>query len=58
MNENCEFENKSQPSIQTKQDAQKVQEQLLEKKTQIIEDAPKLSLAIKNASFCLDLEKK
>ena len=54
MNENHEFENKSQPTIQTQQDAQKVQEQLLEKKTQIIEDAPKLSLAIKNASFCLE----
>ena len=53
MNENYETENQSKPSIQTKQDAQKVQEQLLEKKTQVIEDAPKLSLSIKNAPFYL-----
>lgn len=55
MNENYEFETKPQPSIRTKQDAQKVQEQLLEKKTQIIEDAPKLSLSIKNAPFYLGI---
>ena len=53
MNENYETENQSKPSIQTKQDAQRVQEQLLEKKTQVIEDAPKLSLSIKNAPFYL-----
>ncbi len=53
MNENYETEAQSKPSIQTKQDAQRVQEQLLEKKTQIIEDAPKLSLSIKNAPFYL-----
>ncbi len=29
MNENYETENQSKPSIQTKQDAQRVQEQLL-----------------------------
>ena len=55
MNENYEFETKSQSSIRTKQDAQKVQEQLLEKKTQIIEDAPKLSLSIKKAPFYLGI---
>ena len=53
MNENYETQNQSKPSIQTKQDAQRVQEQLLEKKTQVIEDAPKLSLSIKNAPFYL-----
>lgn len=53
MHENFETENQSKPSIQTKQDAQRVQRQLLEKKTQIIEDAPKLSLSIKNAPYYL-----
>ena len=53
MNENAEFETKTKPSMRTKQDAKKVQDQLLEKKTQIIEDAPKLSLSIKKAPFYL-----
>lgn len=55
MNENYETENQSKPSIQTKQDAQRVQVQLLEKKTQIIEDAPKLSLSIKKAPYYLGI---
>lgn len=55
MNENYETEAQSKPSIRTKQDAQSVQGQLLEKKTQIIEDAPKLSLAIKKAPYYLGI---
>ena len=37
MNENYETENQSKPSIQTKHDAQRVQEQLLEKYSDVSE---------------------
>jgi hypothetical protein len=58
MNENSinqNAENKSTRKMETKQDAQRVQEQLLEKKTQIIEDAPRLSLSIKKAPYYLGI---
>lgn len=53
MNENLDTEVQLKSTIKTKQDAQKIQEWFLEKKTQMIEDAPKLSLSIKNAPFYL-----
>jgi hypothetical protein len=56
MNENLENETnetQAKPSMRTKQEAQKVEEQLIEKRTQIIEDAPKLSLSIKKAPYYL-----
>ena len=48
MNENYETENQSKPSIQTKQDAQRVQEQLLEKKWFEKEQADELKLFKQN----------
>lgn len=53
MNENYEKEN-SKIELKTQQDAQKVLELLSEKKSQIIDDSPRLSLSIKDAPHCLD----
>ena len=49
MNENLLNGNQVSIKLETKQDAECLQAELIEKKNQIIDDAPKLYLAIKNA---------
>lgn len=53
MNEN--LENDTKPIIENKQDAQRIQNELIEKKNQIIEAAPKLFLAIRKAPYYLGM---
>lgn len=48
-------ESKPKRKIETKQDVQLIQQELQEKKEQLIDDAPKISLSIKNAEFCLNI---
>ena len=58
MNENSinqNVKNKSTRKIETKYDVQIVQEKLKEKREQIIDEAPKLSLAIKKAPYFLNV---
>ena len=54
MNENILNNTQTNIKLETKQDAERLQEELIEKKNQIIDDAPKLSLAIKKAPYFLD----
>lgn len=51
-NQNLE---QQQTRLQTQQDAQLLQSNLLEKKEQLIDESPKLNLAIKQAPFLLDV---
>lgn len=44
---------KDKPKLETKEDVVKVQKMLLQKRKQIIDDGPKLSLCIKDAPFYL-----
>lgn len=58
MNENSinqNAENRTTRKMETKQDVQIVQEELQEKKEQIIDESPKLNLSIKQAPFLLDV---
>lgn len=58
MNENSinqNTENRTTRKMETKQDVQIVQEELQEKKEQIIDESPKLNLSIKQAPFLLDV---
>ena len=54
MNENILDNTQTNIRLETKQDAERLQEELNEKKNQIIDDAPKLSLAIRKAPYYLD----
>ena len=54
MNENILNNTQTNIKLETKQDAERLLEELIEKKNQIIDDAPKLSLAIKKAPYFLD----
>ncbi len=54
MNENILNNTQTNIRLETKQDAERLQEELIEKKNQIIDDAPKLSLAIRKAPYYLD----
>ena len=55
MNEDLLNGNQVSIKLETKQDAEYLQAELIEKKNQIIDDAPKLSLAIKKAPYYLDM---
>lgn len=54
MNEDILNNMQTNIRLETKQDAERLQEELIEKKNQIIDDAPKLSLAIRKAPYYLD----
>ena len=55
MNEENQNLEQQQTRLQTQQDAQLLQGNLLEKKEQLIDESPKLNLAIKQAPFLLDV---
>lgn len=55
MNEENQNLEQQQTKLQTQQDAQLLQNNLLEKKEQLIDESPKLNLAIKQAPFLLDV---
>lgn len=55
MNENYQNNEPTKKKIETKQDVQKIQEELKAKLNKIIDEAPKLSLEIKNAPYYLNL---
>lgn len=55
MNEENQNLEQQQTRLQTQQDAQLLQSNLLEKKEQLIDESPKLNLAIKQAPFLLDV---
>lgn len=58
MNENSinqKAENRATRKMETKQNVQVVQEELQEKREQIIDESPKLNLSIKQAPFLLDV---
>lgn len=52
MNE--ENKEQTQSKLQTQQDAKELQDKILEKKEQLIDESPKLNLAIKDAPFVLE----
>lgn len=55
VNEEYQNNGQSKRKIENKQDVQKVKEMLLEKKEQIIDEAPKLLLEVKNAPYHLNV---
>lgn len=54
MNEENQNSEQQKSSLQTQQDAQLLQNRLLEKKEQLIDESPKLNLSVKQAPFHLD----
>lgn len=55
MNEGNQNLEQQKSRLQTQQDAQLLQSNLLEKKEQLIDESPKLNLSIKKAPFLLDV---
>lgn len=54
MNEENQNSEQQKSSLETQQDAQLLQNRLLEKKEQLIDESPKLNLSVKQAPFHLD----